>query len=283
MAHAEMGRGHVSVSGEHGAPACDTAERPHDGPLQVPSPAPESSTARADAALERALDYLAGLEANPHLLLSLDLFHRRFGYERFRDSLARYDEVMAHAPPDAALELRALRRMLDPNNAMGPEDRSPCVPTVDRLTCPALYCDRLPAPPAYAMMLRGSVETGRYLLTHVGLTMMLARDLGCTGLVPADVQTATISGMTKLVARDGRVTDLELEAATFLTYLGYGDHVAEGFTEDVLAGQRPSGGWALDSASPQQPDSWHATCNAAWYLLESRPASGVRPPMGPRR
>lgn len=257
--------------GHHGAPPAEAA------------PAHANAAARADAALERALDFLTGSEPNPHLYLFLDMFHRRFGLGRFLDARARYDELMERSTPDKLPELRALRRMLDPNNAIEPEGRDPCVPTVDRLTCPALYCDRMAAPPSYVEKLHAALAAGRYILTHVGLTMMVARDLECRGFVPADVEAAAIDGMTRLISRDGRITDVELEAATFLTYLGYGDHIPEGFTDEVLAGQRPDGGWALDSAESQQPASWHATCIAAWYLLEFRPASGVRQPMVPRR
>jgi len=246
------------------------------------APALEKATERADTALEKALNVLAGSEPQPHLLLFLDVFHRRFGLERFGDARVHYDELMEHSPPEMVPYLRALRRMLDPNNAVE-GDRYPCVPTVDLLTCPALYCDRLPAPPSYNAWLHASLAAGRKDLTHVGFANMLARDLGCQGFVPTDVEAAAIDGMTELVARDGRVTDLELEAATFLLYLGHGDHLPEGFTEEVLAAQRPDGGWALDSAEPQRPANWHPTCWAAWYLLESRPAPGGRPPIVPRR
>jgi hypothetical protein len=112
--------------------------------------------------------------------------------------------------------------------------------------------------------------------------MIEARDLGCKGFVPSDVEEAAIDGMKKLVATDGRLTDVELEAATFLLYLGHDEHLPGGFTEEVLAAQRPAGGWALDSGGTQEPSSWHPTALAAWYLMESRPSTGSRPTMVPR-
>jgi len=238
--------------------------------------------ARADAAVGAAMDFLAAAEPNPHLFLFMDMFHRRFGVAKFTDSLARFDDLMRRSRPGALPEMRALRRMLDPNTPIETGGGSVCVPTVDLLTCPALYCDRLPPPPAYPAMLREAIDRGRYILTHVGLVMIEARDLGCRGFVPSDVEDAAIDGMKRFVATDGRLTDLELEAATFLLYLGHGDHAPAGFTEEVLAAQRSSGGWALDSGEAQEPASWHPTALAAWYLMESRPSTGSRPTMVPQ-
>ena len=244
---------------------------------------PEDATARVDAAITAAIDVLAAAEPNPHLFLFMDMFHRRFGVQRFAGSLARYDDLMLRSRPGALPELRALRRMLDPDTPIDSNGRSICVPTIDVLTCPALYCDRLPPPPAYPAMLREAIEKGRYILTHVGLVMIEARDLGCKGFVPSDVEESAIDGMTKLVATDGRLTDVEIEAATFLQYLGHADGIPRGFTEEVLANQKTGGGWALDSAQEGQPASWHPTALAAWYLMESRPASGPRSTMVPLR
>jgi hypothetical protein len=235
-----------------------------------------------DAALRKAGDYLASVEPNPHLYMFLDVFHRRFGVSRFRDSRSRYIKLMELAHPETLPYLRALRRVVDPGHTEKAEDADVCVPDVDRITCPAIHCDRLPAPPGYERMLREDLAEGRYGVTHVGLAVMAARDLECRGLVPADVESAAVESMKKIVVRDGRVTDLELEAATILTYLGHGEHVPSGFAEDVLASQRPKGGWALDSEARGQRADWHPTCFAVWYLLESRPAHGARAPMVPR-
>lgn len=243
------------------------------------APARQEMTARVDAALRKAFDSLARTEPNPHLLMFLDVFHRRFGQERFRDARARYDDLLERTHPDDQPFLLALRRVLGPYDSKEPKDLDPCVPGVDVLACPALHCDRLAAPPDYAERLKEAVADERYGVTHVGLAMMAARDLGCRSLVPEEIEAAAIEGMTKLVAVDGRVTDLEVEAATHLSYLGHGDRLPNGFTEEVLASQRPNGGWAFDSTVRGQRAFWHATCYAAWYLLESRAGPGVRPPM----
>ncbi len=252
---------------------------PSEAPPPAATPAAEETTDRVDAALGKAFDFLARTEPNPHLLMFLDVFHRRFGQERFREARARYDDLLERTHPDDRPYLLALRRVLVPHGATEPKDSDPCVPGVDALACPALHCDHLAPPPDYSERLRETVADERYGVTHVGLALMAARDLGCRSLVPAEIEAAAIEGMTKLVAVDGRVTDLEVEAATHLSYLGHGDRLPEGFTEEVLAGQRPSGGWALDSAARGQRAFWHATCYAAWYLLESRPGPGERPPM----
>jgi hypothetical protein len=262
-------------------PAC--AGIPPGAPAPLAAPDSRGAASRGDAAVGAAIDFLAAVEPNPHLFLFMDMFHRRFGVGRFTGSLSRFDDLMRRSPPGAQFELRALRRMLDPNTPIDSGGRSVCVPTVDLLTCPALYCDRVPPPPAYPEMLREAIDRGRYILTHVGLVMIEARDLGCKGFVPSDVETAAIDGMTKLIAIDGHLTDLELEAATFLQYLGHGDRVPGGFPNEVLAAQRPGGGWPMDSAEPQEPAVWHPTALAAWYLMESRPVSGARPTMVPLR
>lgn len=267
-------------SGNQTAPA---ARPPGASTSAVTAPSDKGPLApRADAAIARGLTYLEQTDPNPHLVLFMNNFYRRFGMTRFRDAAAIFDMEMKMTNESTLAVMRGLRRLIDARNGLGVPVSDLCVPGADLQVCPALYCDRAEAPATYAETLRASLARGGYELSHIGMAMMVAQDLGCADFIPAEIASGAVDGMKKLVAVDGRLTDLEMESATTLTYLGHGSSIPEGFAEEILAHQKPNGGWDFDSATPQERGNWHATTYAIWYLLESRPVPRPRPTMVPR-
>lgn len=271
----------IIVAALAGAPAAarEGTLAPGGGAEPAPAPAAEAP-ARVDEAIMRGLAFLARSEPNPHLYIFLDMFRRRYGLGVFEEARSRFDELMAMAPEDSRRFVRSIRRLIDPGFPPPGESADVCIPTVDELTCPALYCDRHPAPADYPERLSKALSSGRYGITHVALSAMVAKDLGCDGFVPAAIQEQAIEGMKRLIEIDGRATDLEFEAATFLTYLGHGEDVPAAFRAEALGSQRASGAWALDPAR-EASDSWHAACTAVWYLLETHPVHRPRATMVP--
>src|SRR4030042_793323 len=115
-------------------------------------------------AVANAIDFLEG-SRDPDAMLLLDVMHRGFGIAAFADALQRYDQVPVEGWREAAL-MRVFRRIADHDNQLQPGDLEAVFIEIDRLTVPALYCDRLGIPPNYTAMLDEAVRTGDYMLTH---------------------------------------------------------------------------------------------------------------------
>jgi hypothetical protein len=206
----------------------------------------------------------------PYGLLFMDLMHRRFGVPQFADALKRYDEEIGKRPKEAPV-LRVLRRAGDANNPLRPDDWDHVQIQTDRILATALYCDRLGLPSSFAEVLGKAVNAGGYHATHALLTWTWVQDNRCKLAVP-DGFVERLYGTVAAILEDrpDTVTDLKLEAAAFLCLARQGKRVAPGFIGQVVAIQRPDGGWGKpNTPDPAKPDesSWHSTTLALLLLL----------------
>src|SRR5688572_9970189 len=114
----------------------------------------------------------------PYGLWFMGMMYIRFKIPEFADSLKRYDEEVAARPKDAPV-LRVLRRLLDANNPLQPDDWDHLKIHTDQILAAALYCDRLGLPEYYAEALEKGVKQGGYHATHVLLAWIWLNDNRC--------------------------------------------------------------------------------------------------------
>ena len=223
-----------------------------------------------------AINFIKGTN-EPNALLLLDVMHRRFGIAEFADALQRYDQVVVEGWREEAL-LRLFRRIADYNNPLRPGDLDAVYIDIDRLTVPALYCDRQGVSPNYTVMLDEAVRSGRYLLTHALLACIWIQENGCEVPVPDGFIENVYHANAALIGDDPVVDDLELEAAALLYLAGQGVLVDPAFVERVIAVQNNDGGW-LSSSDMSGESHWHATVLGLLLLLHVENPSNSYPPM----
>jgi hypothetical protein len=241
----------------------------------APEPAPEPNALQR--AVAKAVDFFEG-SREPWALLMLDVTHRRFGIAEFADTLQRYDQVLAERPQQAPL-MRVFRRIADHDNPLQVEDLQAVSEEVDRVTVPALYCDRLGLPADYPAMLVEAANRGEQLLTHVLLAWIWIQDNGCEVPLPDGFIEDMYRANAALINDDhGGVTDLKLEAAAFLYLAGQGALVDHAFVERVIAVQNFDGGWAPSSDTPGD-SNWHPTILGLLILLHVEFPADSYPPM----
>jgi hypothetical protein len=195
----------------------------------------------------------------------------------FADALQRYDQVLVEGWREAAL-LRLFRRIADYDNPLQPGDLKAVYIDIDRLTVPALYCDRLGLSPNYTATLDEAVKSGRYLLTHSLLACIWIQENGCEVPMSDGFIEDVYNANAALIGDDPVVDDLELEAAAFLYLAGQGALVDHAFVERVIAVQNYDGGWLPSSDTPGE-SHWHATLLGLLLLLHVEYASDSYPPM----
>jgi hypothetical protein len=227
-------------------------------------------------AITSAIDFIEET-SDPNALLLLDVMHRRFGIAEFADALQRYDQVVVEGWREAAL-LRLFRRIADYDNPLQPGDLKAVYIDIDRLTVPALYCDRLGLSPNYTATLDEAVKSGRYLLTHSLLACIWIQENGCEVPMSDGFIEDVYNANAALIGDDPVVDDLELEAAAFLYLAGQGALVDHAFVERVIAVQNYDGGWLPSSDTPGE-SHWHATLLGLLLLLHVEYASDSYPPM----
>jgi hypothetical protein len=206
----------------------------------------------------------------PYGLWFMGLMHIRFKIPEFADALKRYDEEIEARPKEAPV-LRVLRRLLDANNPLRPDDWDHLKIHTDQVLAAALYCDRLGLPEDYAEVLEKGVKAGGYHATHVLLAWIWLNDNRCK----LTVRDGFVEDMHRAVAailedRPTIVNDLKLEAAAFLCMARQGKRVDPRFVRLVVSIQRADGGWGRpDTPNPDSPDdsSWHSTILALLLLL----------------
>jgi hypothetical protein len=206
----------------------------------------------------------------PYGLWFMGMMHLRFKIPEFADALKRYDEEIAARPKEAPV-LRVLRRLLDANNPLQPDDWDHLLIHTDQVLAAALYCDRLGLPESYADVLEKGVKAGGYHATHVLLAWIWLNDNRCK----LAVRDGFVDDMHNAVAailedRPTIVNDLKLEAAAFLCMARQGKRVDPRFVVHVASIQRADGGWGKpDTPHPDRPDesSWHSTVLALLLLL----------------
>jgi hypothetical protein len=214
----------------------------------------------------------------PHALLMLDVMYRRFGIAAFADALQRYDEVVSERPTGQAPLLRLFRRIADHDNPLVLDDLNAVTIDIDRVTIPALYCDRLGLFREYPAMLDEAVRRGGYLRSHVLLASIWWQDNGCQVPLPEGFLEAMYRENAALIGDDPVIDDLELEAAAFLYVAGQGELVEESFVERVIAQQTDDGGWLTVSDVPGESD-WHTTAAGLLLLLHVGCPADSYPPM----
>ncbi len=206
----------------------------------------------------------------PYGLWFMGLMYIRFKIPEFADALKRYDEEIAARPKEAPV-LRVLRRLLDANNPLQPDDWDHVLIHTDRVLAAALYCDRLGLPESYAEVLEKGVKAGGYHATHVLLAWIWLKDNRCR-LAVRDGFVEEMYGAVAAILEDQPmiVNDLKLEAAAFLCMARQGKRVDPRFVRHVVSIQRADGGWGKpDIPNPADPDgsSWHSTTLALLLLL----------------
>jgi len=206
----------------------------------------------------------------PEAMLWLDVIHRRFGIEVFATALQRFDQMYWLA--DQPSVIRMFRRIADYNNQICASDLARATSSLDHITLPALYCDRLILSSDYLMVLEDGVSNGGYALTHVLLAWVWMQENGCELELPDGFVEDLYHANAALINTDSVVTDLEMEAAAFLCLAGQSDLIADSFLERVIANQAIDGGWGSNMR-------WHTTVLGLLYLLHAEFPSDTYPPV----
>ena len=246
-------------------------------PQSTPQPTPQSTSQPATRTLQSAVgnasSFLEGT-SEPYALLMLNVVYRRFGIA-FADSLQRYDQVLAEKPQNAPL-LRVFRRIADYDNPLQAGDMLAVSAEVDCITVPALYFDRQELRNNYLEMLNDAASSGGYMLTHALLATIWIQENG--GAVPDSFTEPLYHANAELIGGDPVVTDLELEAATFLYLAGQGSMVDNAFVYSVISAQNNDGGWLFSSDTPGNSE-WHPTVLGLLLLLHVEYPAASYPPM----
>lgn len=216
----------------------------------------------------------------PYGLLMLDVIYRRFGIAEFADALQLYDQELAENPEQAPL-LRVFRRIADPDNQLQDRDLAVVSEDTDRITVPALYCDRVGLPNDYDALVERAVGLGGYMLPHVLLACIWIQENGCEVPMPDGFVENLYLANAALIGDDPVVDDLELEVAAFLYLAGQGGLVNNAFVERVIAVQNDDGGWLGSSDFPGD-SYWHASVLGLLLLLHvAYPADSYPPVLAP--
>jgi hypothetical protein len=231
---------------------------------------------RMQNAITKAVNYLKGT-SEPYLLLMLDVMHRRFGIEEFADALQRYDQLIAENPQQAPM-LRVFRRIADHDNPLQEGDLQAVTEDVDRISVPALYCDRQPLTANYPSFLYDAAIQGDYMLTHTLLACIWIQENGCEVPVSTSFLEEVYAATAALVNGNSYVDDLELEAAAFLYLSGQGARVNSTFVDRVLEVQNSDGGWRHYSDVPGASYG-HASLLGLMVLLHVEYPADSYPPM----
>ena len=232
------------------------------------SPTPEiTPEPKYSLAIDKAIKFFEA-SYEPYALLFLDVIFRRFGIEEFADSLQRYDVQMIGSPV-----LRVFRRIADYDNQLQPGDLEALDFNGDTLTAPALYCDRIPLPTNYPLILEGAMNSGRYMLTHSLLAWIWIQENGYELALPEGFVEEMFQANSNLINRDSLADDIELEAAVFLHLAGHGEFVDDTFIQCVINNQDDDGSWE------GEPERWHSTVLGLTLLLHVEYPSDAYPPM----
>jgi hypothetical protein len=274
----------------------DTPTQPT--PTPTPTPTPSSTVQPVSQELQQAINhaitYLNQTE-NPIGLMMLNVIYRQFGITEFKDTLQRYDQLYG----SSNLPLIPIwRRIADyDTSAVKPEDFDAVIDPLDRLTIPALFCDRMSLPDDYVDRLTNAVamgfddvskstdpaniNDGAYLLTHVLLATIWLQNNNCSLELPEGFTSDLYAMNAALIGDGSQVDDIQLEAAAFLYEAGQGNLVNPNFVQSVLDAQFTDGGWFADQEAPYTTD-WHPSVLALMMLLHvAHPAESYPPMLAP--
>lgn len=246
---------------------------PSPSPSSIPTLPPSILTQRANSnqpqdlqhAVTKSISFFWG-SPPPSTLLMLNVMYRRFGIVEFADALQRYDQALAENPQQAPL-LRVFRRIAVYANPLKAGDLQAITDDINRLTVPALYCDRFGLSEDYPEHLQQAANLGDYMLTHAMLSWIWIQENGCNISLPEGFVEDLYRANAALIHNGpGGVTDLKVEAAAFLYLAGQGAMVDSAFVDRVIAVQNIDGGWSA-SSDTQGDSNWHTTVLALMLLL----------------
>ncbi len=269
-----------------GVAGCDAGEPPAAtrSPAAVDQSAePDSPKRRSSPALERAIDRAIAYLDDPavrndyYVLNVLDFLERRYELGVWEDVPERYAEYHAALERiDPQKEL--FRRLIEPDYVATPEQLAAAEEIVDQVTTAALYCPDHPLPPDMAARLRRLAVNGRYHLTHAGMAIQWLRENGCEADVDS-IESYVVDLMASGIRSGDATSDLEIERAAFLHYMGHADRVPSGFAGDLIRRQNGDGGWPIEASGES---NWHPTFLAVWILLEVDGRGNGAPMIVPR-
>ena len=263
-------------------------------PTPSPDPANQNTDDKVEVAITNAINYIAQTQES-YALLMLNVIYRQFSITEFKDTLQRYDQLYG----SSNLPLIPIwRRIADyDTSAVQPEDFDAVTDPLDRLTIPALFCDRRSLPDDYVDRLTNAVamgfddvskstdpaniNDGAYLLTHVLLATIWLQNNNCNLELPEGFTSDLYAMNAALIGDGSQVDDIQLEAAAFLYEAGQGNLVNPNFIQSVLDAQFTDGGWFADQEAPYTTD-WHPSVLALMILLHvAHPAESYPPMLAP--
>ena len=226
------------------------------------------------AARDRAVRYFAEqvVAADPSWLAIFGYLHRRFGLEV---RLAGGADLHTLRDGIARPEVAAIYRRIDDPDARVDKAAIAALPTaIDRITASALHCDRIALPGDWVAILGKASRAGAYALTHAVLATEWTVENGC--LPRGDVAALhaeqvrlleqLVDQRAALAGRFESASDLWIEAMAMLAYSDASARIRPEWIADLLALQRPDGGWPRHPRATRSDP--HATALALWVVLE---------------
>ena len=215
--------------------------------------------------------YYFSTPTEPEAMLWLDVMHRRFGIDEFTNALQAFDQMMIWSPDKTYVNM--FRRMADYDYTANSAELGKVTNELDLITLPALYCDRLDLPANYSTLLIDGANEGGYKLTHVLLAWIWLQENGAKVELPEGFVEEMYLANAALINTDSTITDVEMEAASFLCLAGQNDLVDVAFIDQVIAAQESDGGWGGTSKR------WHTAVLGLLYLLHMEFPSHSYPPI----
>lgn len=224
-----------------------------------------------DKAAQQAEAYLLGSfdQVDPMQRLILDYLQRKFELIDDFSGEAKLITVQSKNA-DVQREFNALIRIAYPDRLVS--DLGPDPSLVTR----AANCDHIPLPKDYSQQLQAQAEQGDYSLTHVALSVQIAKELGCNVALAEPLTNQAREGITALINDKNTPADLRYECIAFLQYMGFKQDVKKAWVDQILTEQQPEGWWASGSTGATTD---HATVLAFWALLEYTQPNAKNEPM----
>jgi hypothetical protein len=238
--------------------ACTAPAPP--APVAPVGPAPE----KVEAAIVEAFAALARPEIDdPYEELFVDVAYRRFGRTEGSGAMADYAMKVNEPPqPDKRLMARWGNAALPLDAAaIGSIERSES----NRGLLEAMFCKEQPIPADYAIYARDAIAKGGYDLTHVLIGYAFAKEAGCAYPLPPDEVEAMVQTTAAMLPGTG-MTDLQLEAALILAWLGRKELLPADTLSRMLSVRWKNGAWGQTQTSKMADG--HATMLALNLMLE---------------
>jgi hypothetical protein len=238
--------------------ACTASTTPT--PVAPVGPAP----GEVEAAIVEAFAALARPEIDDSFeLLFLDLAHRRFGRTEGSGAMADYVMTTTEPPqPDRWLMARM-------GNAALPLD-APAIASIERSNSnrglvEAMFCKEQAIPADYVTYAHDANAKGGYDLTHVLSGYAFAKEAGCPYPLPPHEVEEMVQATAAMLPGTG-MTDLQIEAALILAWLGRKELLPADTLARLLSVRWKNGAWGQTTTS--KVADGHATMLALNLMLE---------------